>query len=71
MLPKETEQETSEMSSATEAPETLETPEPLETSATLEASGPLDAAALEEGIVDALKTVYDPEIPVNIYELGS
>jgi FeS assembly SUF system protein len=26
--------------------------------------------ALEDGIVEALKTVYDPEIPVNIYEMG-
>ena len=26
--------------------------------------------ALGERIVDALKTIYDPEIPVNIYELG-
>ncbi len=25
---------------------------------------------LEQRIVDAVKTVYDPEIPVNIYELG-
>jgi FeS assembly SUF system protein len=25
---------------------------------------------LEMGIVEALKTVFDPEIPVNIYELG-
>jgi FeS assembly SUF system protein len=25
---------------------------------------------LEESIVDVLKTVYDPEIPVNIYDLG-
>jgi FeS assembly SUF system protein len=25
---------------------------------------------LETPIVEALKTVYDPEIPVNIYELG-
>ncbi len=25
---------------------------------------------IENGIVDALKTVFDPEIPVNIYELG-
>src|SRR5215470_9609286 len=34
---------------------------------------PLDAEALEAlrlGIVDALHTVYDPEIPVDIYELG-
>ncbi|MFP3873405.1 MAG: SUF system Fe-S cluster assembly protein [Thiohalophilus sp.] len=27
-------------------------------------------APLEERIVEALKTIYDPEIPVNIYELG-
>ena len=25
---------------------------------------------LESDIVDVLKTVYDPEIPVNIYDLG-
>lgn len=25
---------------------------------------------LEEKIVEVLKTVYDPEIPVNIYDLG-
>jgi FeS assembly SUF system protein len=29
-----------------------------------------DPADLEVGIVEALKTVFDPEIPVNIYELG-
>lgn len=36
-------------------------------------AGPLDAAektALEEDVVAALKTCYDPEIPVDIYELG-
>ncbi|NLT04201.1 MAG: DUF59 domain-containing protein [Bacteroidales bacterium] len=26
--------------------------------------------ALEEAIVKMLKTVYDPEIPVNVYDLG-
>ena len=26
--------------------------------------------ATEERIVDALRTVYDPEIPVNVYDLG-
>lgn len=26
--------------------------------------------SLKEKIVDALKTVYDPEIPVDVYELG-
>jgi FeS assembly SUF system protein len=28
------------------------------------------SGALEMKIIDALRTVYDPEIPVNIYELG-
>lgn len=35
--------------------------------------GPLDpeqTAALQSKIVEAIKTVYDPEIPVDIYELG-
>ncbi len=33
----------------------------------------MDAQApetLEEQVIDALRTVYDPEIPVNVYELG-
>ena len=30
----------------------------------------LEKEKLEERIVDVLKTVYDPEIPVNIYDLG-
>ena len=36
--------------------------------ATIPAAAP--AADLREGIVAALRTVYDPEIPVNIYDLG-
>jgi FeS assembly SUF system protein len=32
-----------------------------------EASGP---EGIREKIIEALRTVYDPEIPVNIYELG-
>ena len=46
--------------------------EPLKTELTAEASG-LDPQALEDftqKLVTALKTVYDPEIPVDIYELG-
>ena len=30
----------------------------------------LDPAALEAAIVEKLRTIYDPEIPVNIYDLG-
>lgn len=30
----------------------------------------VDLHALREAIIVALKTVYDPEIPVNIYDLG-
>ncbi|HEX2642173.1 MAG TPA: SUF system Fe-S cluster assembly protein [Thermoanaerobaculia bacterium] len=30
----------------------------------------LDTGEVENNIVEALKSVYDPEIPVNIYELG-
>ncbi|HEX4964186.1 MAG TPA: SUF system Fe-S cluster assembly protein [Thermoanaerobaculia bacterium] len=34
------------------------------------ASSPADPSDVENGIVTVLKTVFDPEIPVNIYELG-
>lgn len=37
------------------------------------ASPPLATGAIEalrEGVIEALHTVYDPEIPVDIYELG-
>ena len=30
----------------------------------------LTSAGLEEKVIEALRTCYDPEIPVNIYELG-
>jgi FeS assembly SUF system protein len=29
-----------------------------------------EGSDIEAGVVEALKTVFDPEIPVNIYELG-
>ena len=33
-------------------------------------SEPIDTFALGEKIVSVIKTIYDPEIPVDIYELG-
>lgn len=30
----------------------------------------MDKRALEQSVIDVLKTIYDPEIPVNIYDLG-
>ena len=47
----------------------MEPPEEFE----VHAGSPRDPAMgnpPEENIVEALRTVYDPEIPVNIYELG-
>lgn len=32
--------------------------------------GAVDPDLLREAIIDQLKTVYDPEIPVNIFDLG-
>ncbi|HEY9421475.1 MAG TPA: SUF system Fe-S cluster assembly protein [Thermoanaerobaculia bacterium] len=34
------------------------------------AVAPTDPSEIENGIVEAVKTIFDPEIPVNIYELG-
>ena len=31
---------------------------------------PAGRKAIEDRVVDILRTVYDPEIPVNVYELG-
>ncbi len=31
---------------------------------------PIDKEALEKQVVEALRQIYDPEIPVNIYDLG-
>ncbi|MFX5130543.1 iron-sulfur cluster assembly protein, partial [Acinetobacter baumannii] len=33
-------------------------------------SGTEPGGALYEAVIDALKEIYDPEIPVNIYDLG-
>jgi hypothetical protein len=31
---------------------------------------PIERGLLEEEVIEALRTVYDPEIPVNIYDMG-
>ncbi|MGH7185524.1 MAG: iron-sulfur cluster assembly protein, partial [Pseudomonadota bacterium] len=49
--------------------ETL-TQTPAETPPPAPAIAPGDLARMTDDIVAALKTVYDPEIPVDIYELG-
>ena len=46
----------------TKNPETAEASQP--------SLGTADVAILEGQVKDALRTVHDPEIPINIYELG-
>ena len=49
------------------SPSPAETSEPQTTGMT---SDPAQTSALRPRIVEALSKVFDPEIPVNIYELG-
>jgi FeS assembly SUF system protein len=46
------------------------TPEPEAVTASADQPAAADPSALENEIVEQLKSVFDPEIPVNIYELG-
>jgi FeS assembly SUF system protein len=32
--------------------------------------GPIDVEVVRERVIESIKTIFDPEIPVNIYELG-
>lgn len=46
---------------------------PIEAGIVARAGGPLGAGtavAAEAEVIEAFRTVYDPEIPVNIYDLG-
>ncbi|MGK2873173.1 MAG: SUF system Fe-S cluster assembly protein [Alphaproteobacteria bacterium] len=45
-------------------------PEPQQTETGTDKSAEVDPHLLFDPIVAAIKTVYDPEIPVDIYELG-
>ena len=43
---------------------------PPETETAIEGADTPDQQLLAQKIIDTLKTIYDPEIPLNIYELG-
>lgn len=45
-------------------------PEPFPDSDEQIVPPPIDAPPTEEEVIAAIETVYDPEIPVNVYELG-
>lgn len=42
-------------------------PEPIEIPSTLNS---IQRSLLEHEVVESIRTVYDPEIPVNVYDLG-
>jgi FeS assembly SUF system protein len=48
------------------APPSASEPEPQATAA----AGMFTCEQMEQAVVEVLRTVYDPEIPVNIYEMG-
>jgi len=48
-------------------------PEPIDPSSVSPPRGPLNSiqkSILESDVVEGLREIYDPEIPVNIYDLG-
>jgi len=50
---------------------TASEPDPAQATSSISGTGvPDDVTRLTDDIVNALKTVYDPEIPADIYELG-
>ncbi len=54
-------------SSAAPAPAETDTPPVAEGGTKLDG---LERIAVQDKVIEALRTCYDPEIPVNIYELG-
>jgi FeS assembly SUF system protein len=48
---------------------TFDPEKPAPTDAVTAQTG-IDPERIRQGVIEALCTVYDPEIPVNIYELG-
>jgi FeS assembly SUF system protein len=55
------------------SPHGMFAPQPEGEEMTARAGAPLPEGtqpAARDAVIDALRTVYDPEIPVNIYELG-
>jgi FeS assembly SUF system protein len=59
-----------EAPSAPEATAEEGTTDSPETEAPEEDGEPIDPKVVRENIIEALQTVYDPEIPLNIYEIG-
>jgi FeS assembly SUF system protein len=57
------------MNTDPEIPSPSQTP-PEESAEGVSAAPSTDPSDVEMAIVEALKTVFDPEIPVNIYEMG-
>jgi FeS assembly SUF system protein len=54
---------------APHAPPPVSVP-PAEAPAPAPTSAPVDISDIREKIVEVLRTCFDPEVPVNIYELG-
>src|SRR6185503_6139366 len=51
-------------------PQAVQKPEPTGTEPPVKRLTDLERKLLEGQIIKAIRSVYDPEIPVNIYELG-
>jgi len=45
-------------------------PQPAAAAESQAAASPIRPEEIKEAVIEVLRTVYDPEIPVNIYELG-